>query len=152
MIFQHTIDLVLSGKKTETSRIIQPGDKAIKEALDTIMAISSVSQGYPNGRLKWMVGQTYAVQRGRGQKAEGRIRLKAIRESDRRDITPAGAGYEGFDSVFDFLELWCQMHDPDAMELFDYYDCNSNTRIVHQLKARPDEHYQAWVLTFELVD
>ena len=74
MIFQHTLDKVLSGKKTQTRRLIKgvnlaldihgtPGatDSPAFDALGPIQCVTTEA-----GRLLYEVGHTYSVQAGRG--------------------------------------------------------------------------------------
>ena len=51
----------------------------------------------PSGRVKWMIGRTYAIQTGRGIKAIGRFELLAIRQEPLQDITPDDVEAEGVD-------------------------------------------------------
>ena len=61
MIFQHTWKLILEGKKTETRRPVKPGERTLfSDDTNTLMVLGA------NGRVKWEVGKTYAVQPGRG--------------------------------------------------------------------------------------
>ena len=90
MIFALTIDQVLSGRKTCTTRRNEP-------------------LGIP--------GRTYAVQRGRGKKAEGRILIESIRYVERADdIDQATAEAEGFGSPGEFREVYAQLHGERTLE------------------------------------
>lgn len=83
MIFQHTFESVLSGKKTQTRRRIKPERKFI-----------------------YRVGKTYAVQPKRGQPAVARFEVTVIRKQRLGEITHKEALAEGFASVADYQELW----------------------------------------------
>jgi hypothetical protein len=89
MIFQYTWEKVLRDEKTQTRRIVKPGETlwCRNDGADY------VADG--NGRKKWQVGRTYAVQPGRGKSAVGRIKLTAIRKERVQDITEADAIAEG---------------------------------------------------------
>lgn len=106
MIFQHTSDDVLNGDKTQTRRIIKPGEYAMvriyegyewQEAADadTWPFCDIVSVHTSSGRVKWVVGKDYAVQPGRGKKAVGRIRVTRIWRERVQDITEDDAHAEG---------------------------------------------------------
>lgn len=103
MIFQHTIDLVLSGQKTQTRRIVKNGERPIYDRWQ----IKSIRAGR---RLKWKVGKTYAVQPQRGAKGVARIELLEIRRQDVRDISDEDVLAEGFAGRDQFLNVWRQMH------------------------------------------
>jgi hypothetical protein len=182
MLFQHTVDKVLSGEKTQTRRLIKANDKTRRD-WHTLYAITKnrplreiIQYCSPGdvGRVsssdgilvewtpKFLIGKTYAVQPGRGQKAVGRIRITGIRCEDVREISAEDVRAEGFNDTFHFLWTWTQMHDKPA------WNANQNTDFsdgdesgwgshpemwVSWLKGtRPAERYQAWVLEFELVD
>lgn len=57
MIFEHTWPAVLNGDKTETSRIALAGSSVTLEPFT-----STIKEVYAGGRLRWKVGNTYAVQ------------------------------------------------------------------------------------------
>ena len=72
MIFQHTIDQVLAGTKTQTRRVVDAGKPC-----------------------KYDVGKTYSVQPGRGKKGVGRIHIVCINNEHVQDIHPADIHAEG---------------------------------------------------------
>ena len=83
--------LVLSGDKTWTWRPKKDGDSLYLDALtDDITCVAR------NGRFHWQVGNTYAVQPGRGKAAVGRIKIAEILERRPCDIRPGGLRLEGF--------------------------------------------------------
>lgn len=113
--------LVLSGKKTQTRRKVSAKDTIEAEYLDyhstpiggSDNGVSVVTSYYTrthshyvnrakcglvhhNNRTHWRVGNTYAVQPGRGKKSVGRIRLTTIRLERFCDISQADAIAEGF--------------------------------------------------------
>jgi hypothetical protein len=136
MIFAATWEAVLNGTKTETRRICKPGGWLAASLLGAPQAV--YVGRLPHERLKWMVGRTYAIQQGRGQKAIGRIRLLEIRQERLQDIDEAGAVAEG-----------CQA-DVHATAL-NYYRALWDT-----LHGSRDERWTAnplcWVLRFELAE
>lgn len=108
MLFQYTCDKVMDGTKTQTRRLKKPGERLLEDIGWPVVIRPSVPGQY---RHVYAVGNTYAVQPGRGEKAVGRIRVLKIREEDVRDISEADAKAEGFDSPLAFLETWVMMHD-----------------------------------------
>lgn len=85
-------------------------------------------------KAKWVIGNTYAVQPGRGQKAVGRIRITGIRQERVQDITYPDAIAEGGHDILacrDYMRLWNKIH------------------------TKPGETWTdnplVWVLSFELV-
>ncbi len=121
MIFQYTIEQVLDGSKTQTRRVIKNGEQAVRTRYNQIEAVVH------NGRDKWRVGSTYAVQPGRGHSQMARICLVKINSEAVSRISTAAARAEGFCNRQEFLQTWRDIHGDSA-----------NDRRV-------------WVLTFELV-
>lgn len=122
MIFQHTLQQVLNQRKTQTRRVISPGEDAIRGQYNKITAVTH------NGRQKWVVGRTYAVQPGRGQAQVARIRLTEINSEYITRICTPDAIAEGFGSRAAFLQTWKHIHGDNALS----------------------QH--VWVIRFELVD
>ncbi len=81
-----------------------------------------------NGRKKWVVGRTYAVQPGRGQLQVARIRVTGLNSEYVTRIRTPDAIAEGFESRADFLNTWIDIHGEDGL------DC------------------RVWVVTFECED
>ena len=121
MLFQHTLDLLLSGRKTQTCRIAKPGEVAVPGQKRQIEAVVA------NGRDKYRVGKSYAVQPARGKPAVARIRLLAIARKNIADADDADATAEGYATRDEFLEVWRQIHGASKL------------------------HADVWVLKFELV-
>ncbi len=80
-----------------------------------------------NGRDKYRVGSSYAVQPARTQPAVARIRLLAIQHKNVAEITDAEAQVEGYATRDQFFEVWRQVHGEKQF------------------------HADVWVLKFELV-
>jgi hypothetical protein len=121
MIFQYTLNDILQANKTQTRRIIKENETTIRSRHNQIQSVLI------NGRTKWYVGGTYAVQAGRGQPEIARIEVKQIRSEYVARISSIDALAEGFASRQEFLKTWLEIHGVDG------------------LKAR------VWVLSFELV-
>ncbi len=85
MIFQYTLTQVLNKTKTQTRRVVRPGDVAVYDEAGQIVAVTK------NGRTQWEVGRTYAVQPGRTQPQVARIRITAIRTEPVTAISEADA-------------------------------------------------------------
>lgn len=121
MIFQHTLLQVLSGNKWQTRRVISPHDEAVRGRYNRIEAVRH------NGRLKWAVGRTYAVQPGRGKPQVARVRVTQIRSEHITRISTADAIAEGFSSRQAFLRAWTEIHGEDGLS------------------------YRVWIVKFELI-
>lgn len=105
MLFQHRfIEKIKSGIKTETRRL-----ELLGEHFRTFPPIPT-TVCYPNGRIKWQVGRTYAVQDKRGGYAVMRIKITDITLLPLYPITSETAIAEGFDSPTEFYDycrnLW----------------------------------------------
>jgi hypothetical protein len=122
MIFSKTLDLVLSGRKSQTRRIRKPHEYMNT----TLQCVEATSE--KGDRVVYQVGKTYAVQPGRAKKAVAYIVLRAVRDEPVEDISEADALAEGFDTREDFFATWHAIHGVNA-----------------DLKRR------VWVLTFELL-
>src|SRR5690349_11824430 len=102
MIFQHTINKVMSGDKTQTRRIVKPEHRAAKVAAGTPLEFMSVGQSWgdivavrgKNARDVYAVKNTYAVQSGRGKAALW--------------ISPNGAIAEGVEHYWDIEYEECR--------------------------------------------
>ncbi len=102
MIFMYTIDAVLSRRKTQTRRVIYPGDRLTR--IDGALAVVTL-----NGRPRWIVGKTYAIHRRRGLKAEPDIRLKVTglsKDPNPHAISESDALAEGYGCAADFVTHW----------------------------------------------
>lgn len=93
------VEKIRTHKKTETRR------PARGEFHSTSEEIRSAA-----GRLKWRCNKLYALQPGRGKKAVGIIRLRAIRLEHLQEITEAGIKAEGFASREEFIEVWRSLY------------------------------------------
>lgn len=110
MIFAKTIDLLLSGRKTQTLRLAYVGEYFGWTKSDEAAVFAATVDPYRR-RTRWIVGHTYAIQRERCALAEGYFRCTYLREVvDPTKVDEAFAWAEGFDSVADFLRVWHELH------------------------------------------
>ena len=128
MLFKpYLAEAILQGKKTQTRRL--PTNTGTVLFQDRIIAV------YRNRRLRWRVGNTYAIQPGRGKKSIGRFHLLSIHLESLQAITPADVTAEGLaaypDPTKGFVALWNSI----------------NTKPGTRWQDNP----QVFVLTFELV-
>jgi hypothetical protein len=145
MIFAHTWRQIIGLEqppKTQTRRIVKPNDTAMGRHLQHIEVdgvqilqivpsptdFISVKRG---GRLLWQVGNSCAVQQGRGKPAIARIQILESRREPLCNITHDDALAEGFGGVAEFLNVW------QAMYAGTEYAATHNPHV--------------WVLGFELV-
>ena len=109
MIFQYTLDLLLSGRKTQTRRVAKAGETAI-EADGQIVAVQI------HGRDKYRVGKTYAVQPSRNATSVARIHLLGIKRERAGDISLADAQAEGYADREAFFAQWQTIHGADTLD------------------------------------
>jgi hypothetical protein len=107
MIFAYTLDLVLSGKKTQTRRVIKP-DEQLQVTPDGHRVI------VPGKRTVYQVGKTYAVQPGRTAASVARIRLTGLRREPVEAISEGDAQAEGYGSREEFFAVWRRIHGAQA--------------------------------------
>lgn len=126
------LELVLSGKKTQTRRPVKETEYGNCWRLDgeedweinEVLADMSDS----TSRAKWVVGKDYAVCPGRGKKAVARMTITRIRKERAIDISEDDARAEGFDSREAFWDKLRSLYGPNTDLTAPY-----------------------WALTFELV-
>lgn len=118
MIFQHTLDAVLSGKKTQTSRIWKPfynmgdsqrvfGQMMSSRETAKFQALYAVTTSV---RKLYEVGRNYAAQPARAKKQVARIEIVSLEKRDVTKFTDEDIAREGFNSHYEFLKLWQSMH------------------------------------------
>jgi len=107
-----SIKAMREGRKTQTRRPILPGNEYAIVGLDAIETVAV------NGRTKWKVGKSYAVQPGRNEAAIGRITITAIRRLNVADISADDARAEGFESPEAFWESWRGFYGDKYPECF----------------------------------
>ena len=154
MIFQHTIDSVLAGRKSQTSRIWRDyysvsGWRYGVDGNDSgvILSVSSPS------RQLYGLQQELAVQPARGAKGVARIRILELAKRDVRDFTQADIAREGFGdgSLADFerfLSVWVSMHDK---WLWRQVANKTHVNFTGATDGLSSQFYTALVIRFELV-
>ncbi len=154
MQFAKTYQWVLNGTKSETRRPVKQTEWAEMSSYNNfgVFVDSPVIRAvhfYSNNGVKWRVGNTYAVQPGRGQKAVARFKLTSIKREPVNAITEAGAVSEGF-TGYDVIshgpsgETWCNPVTPVeefAMTWDEIHGAGSFASGV-----------EVWVLGFELAE
>lgn len=150
-IFQHTINEVLSGRKSQTSRIWKPNYifiDGMNPPDDNITVLSSAKNSITSRKL-YYVGQVLSVQPKRGAKGVAKIRILELAKRDVRDFTDEDIQREGFPHKTWFLHTWTEMHDKPMYRKLDYAELGS---WHSELTNRPSEFYTALVIRFELVE
>ena len=90
LIFTETLDALLDGTKGQTRRVVKEGDEAhivtsaggtqwVKPCADLHLQGTITAVRSKNGRIKWALGRTYAVQEGRGKPQVARLEITGIR-------------------------------------------------------------------------
>lgn len=138
MIFKDKLcQKVLDGPKTQTRRLVK-GDEYVW--LGPNASIVEVCDS--NNRLKWRVGNTYAVQPGRGKHAVGRIGITKIRRERLQEIAYDDMIAEGIRKLYrcpqwlpgEALKSFCELWDS-----------------IHPKGKRWADNPEVWVLEFELI-
>lgn len=152
MIFtKEHCELIPKGLKDQTRRLVQPGDVSLTDRQ------GNVTDVYRHGRLIYRVGNTYAIQPGRGKKSIGRILITAIRRERLQEISHDDIGREGIQDIWPVLmntaylitgarnenELRRTLFRDAFAALWDSINKKKGTR----WEDNPD----VWVLTFEAV-
>lgn len=161
MLFQHSlIENITSGRKTQTRRPVPPGE----ELSDGKVFSETMNHRTIVYRVRYAIGQSYAVQPGRGKPGiiiDGkplRIEITDIRREDVRTINHADVRAEGFMREDDFFGVWCRIYDAVEyqkrltveLDPVTYY-ASTTPSFKDWLARRPAVLYQAWALTFKVV-
>lgn len=141
MLFAWTANLVAEGKKSQTRRLVRPGDSlgfTRAEGGVVTPAVVNASQVYVGSqkkpvmsmRLRWVVGRTYGVQPGFRKPSICWIQVTGLRfEPDPMAISDDDARAEGYQDAADFVKHW---------------------KKNHRVKEA-DPAYAVWVISFKLV-
>jgi hypothetical protein len=149
-IFQHTIDKVLSGEKTATSRLWKDDYVFSWSDYEKPNQIVLSQKAWEKGKIRklYYVGQILSVQPNRGAKGIAKIRVMELAKRDVRLFWPEDIRNEGFKRRNEFLQVWISMHDKQV-----WRDTLNKTGVdyKHAVDQRPAALYQALVIRFELV-
>ena len=118
MIFAKTLDkLVVQKKKTQTRRPKKDGEYCVRDEDGNIIAVYTAS-----GRLKYKVGNDYAIVPGRGKHGikSHRILMQRIREEAFGEISEQDAIAEGFSSRDEFFAIWRELYGDWQPDLWAY--------------------------------
>lgn len=127
---------------------------------------------YGEDNQTWAYRASQLANPGKWLEGEGfvpvRLKILRIRAEDVRYISHEDVLAEGFKAHEEFFNVWCTIHDPVALKMHTEISKETVFQIADRLpeaarssylldwskalNERPDEHYQAWALTFELVE
>lgn len=157
MIFQHTINQVLDGSKTQTRRLVKQGDMAWVDKHNKLALVDGVTIS-KTAFKRWEVGKDYAVCPGRGRAAEGRIKITGIRRERVQDIIPDDARAEmgsGDNNALYDEYIANNVSDLDV-EIGDEWPCWVYRWIWNYIHTKKGERWadnpEVWVLEFELLE
>lgn len=153
MIFQHTIDKVLSGEKCQTSRIWKDDytfswDEYDRDLRDVVLSMKAWDAG--KIRHLYRVGQLLSVQPARAQKGVAKLRILELAKRDVRDFTDEDIAREGFEDRLSFFRVWYGMHFPPYLKLLNDGFVTEDWWL-ESMKAQAPEKNTALVIKFELV-
>jgi len=141
MLFQHTLNQVLDGSKTQSSRIWK--DSYYPEYYEgELIAIRRL-----NGNLLYYIGQELSVQPSRGKKGVARIRIQELHKADVRTFDAGDFERETLNDIL-FYKTWTSMHDKAHYKVTETHSTNE---WIKRLNLRPEQFYTALVFIFELV-
>ena len=152
MIFQHTIDAVLAGRKTQTSRLWKPDYVFSWSEYEEPNQVILSQKAWDKQQIRklYYVGQELAVQPARGSKGVARIRVTELFRADVRDFTHEDIEREGFDSYKLFIDTWTSMHSAKLYKWCYQYPKNPQDIMELAWHDKP-ANYDALVIRFELV-
>lgn len=122
MIFQHTIDDVLSGRKTGTTRIWKDYYRAgykngvfvdVLQPIEQNSLIKAIwSVNNDKKRKLYYIGQKLSVQPGRGKKGIATIEITRLTKIQIHHVIEDKSfiAREGFSNKAEFLKVWRDMH------------------------------------------
>jgi hypothetical protein len=129
VIFQHTWQAILEGRKTQTRRPVKPHQMLLPVTpYSAEMCVVQSNVPAKTARVYYREGATYAVQPGRGKKGVARIRITRIRYVERAaEISAVDSAAEGFLTGAEFRRVYGTINGSGSL-------------------GQP-----CWALTFELV-
>ena len=149
MIFKDELcQRVLYGTKTQTRRLVKNNEYTWFMPESIIVEVCD-----SNNRLKWRVGNNYAVQPGRGRKAVGRIKIIKIQREQLQDISEGDCHAEGVLVPTTHGRFSCHIEGVDSRYIMPspipYFAELWNS--IHPKGKRWEDNPHVWVLEFELV-
>lgn len=177
VIFKHTWRQILEGKKTVTSReknalheytyVEQWGfDNSHPPQYHVDKYVTCVRNTSPKlklpenhrGRIMWEKGAEFGLKPAYGAPVIATLRVESIEAANVLESDSKWANLEGFETRYDFIALYAQMHDTKQNAAFlsgfvgdpvtDSTDHLFNTGI-HMTLDR--EKYDCWKITFSLI-
>lgn len=105
MIFKHTLKSALDGTKTQTCRLMHPGDRLV------LLNDGNTRVTHDDGKPRWTQGHVYSIQPERCHAARGHFLCTYLRfVSDPMAVDEAFALAEGFPNLQSFLDSWAKLH------------------------------------------
>ena len=120
MIFQHTIEQVLAGKKTQTARIWKEDYEIIDDYpiwANQDDCRNNIQEIKKSGRRLHHLGKNFAIQPGRGKKAVARARITHLAKQDVSKYSIYDIQREGYSTHNQFLKVWRKMHGKNYIAL-----------------------------------
>jgi hypothetical protein len=153
MIFLHTLDKVLSGEKTATSRLWKedwffPSDEYDRDVKSVVLSRKAWDAG--KIRKLYYVGQILSAQPNRGQKGVAKIRILQLQKRDVRSYSEAEIAAEGYGSALEFYKVWYGMHLPPFLRLLTE-EWVTPDKWLEMLSPQIAKHNTALFIRFELV-
>lgn len=140
--------LILHGLKTQTRRLVRPGDMEHRLPNGAIYLVMKETRA--GRRPRFMQHQCYAVQPGRGQEAVGYIVVQHIRQERLQEISDHDIRAEGFSLE---VELGMDAVDGHTVVMAGA-DGEGMEKTWDSLNRRPGTRWAdnplVWALTFEV--
>ncbi|HEY5901534.1 MAG TPA: ASCH domain-containing protein [Anaerolineales bacterium] len=137
------IEKILRGEKTQTRRLVGERDFCLPGLHLAEIKSVVIEDGYRDNRhrIKWQVGQTYAICPGRGKQAVGRIQITAIRRERLQEITSDDCWAEGVRLGGSMIISYRILFEDLWQSLY-----------AGQPGKQWDDNPWVWALTFELAE
>jgi hypothetical protein len=152
MLFMHTIDKVLTGTKTATSRLWKDDYVFSWSDYEEPNQVVLSQKAWNEGKIRklYYVGQVISAQPARGQKGVAKIRILALQKRDVRSYSEAEIAAEGYGSALEFYKVWYGMHLPPFLRLLTE-EWVTPDKWLEMLSPQIAKHNTALFIRFELV-
>jgi hypothetical protein len=151
MLFMHTIDKVLTGTKTATSRLWRTEWGTLEDMNGNIAIVYGKAPDSGKRRRKlYYIGQAVSAQPKRGAKGVAKIRILALQKRDVRSYSEAEIAAEGYGSALEFYKVWYGMHLPPFLRLLTE-EWVTPDKWLEMLSPQIAKHNTALFIRFELV-